>query len=64
MLGVLVEKRGELGMEFMDLLREWLELRELGMSDEDNRSIPQRGLDRERMAELEHEINKRARGEL
>ena len=51
-------------MEFMDLLREWLELRELGMSDEDNRSIPQRGLDRERMAELEHEINKRARGEL
>ncbi len=50
-------------MEFMDLLREWLELREIGMAKEDNRPIPQSRSDRERMAELENEINRRARGE-
>ena len=51
-------------MEFMELLREWLELRERDMSEDESRPFQQRRLDRERMAELEHEINKRARGEL
>lgn len=52
-------------MEFMEMLREWLDLRDADSLDsEETRSIPQRSIDRARMDELEQEINKRMRGEL
>ena len=51
-------------MEFMDMLEEWLDLRDKDNSEEDTRSIPRRHDDRERKYELEEEINKRMRGEL
>lgn len=52
-------------MEFMDMLSEWLTLRDKDNIDgEDTRSIRTRQLDRERMDELEQEINRRMRGEL
>ena len=46
-------------MEFMDMMREWLDLRDAEKSEEDLRSIPQRALDRDRMLELEQAINAR-----
>lgn len=51
-------------MEFMDMLREWLELRDEDLDVEDTRSISRRADDWERMYELEQEINKRMRLEL
>lgn len=51
-------------MEFMDLLREWLDIRDRQNAEEDNRPIATRQFERERMAELTDEINKRVRGEL
>ena len=51
-------------MEFMDMLKEWLDLRDRENAEDDNRPIPKRQIERERMAELEDEINRRARGEL
>jgi len=51
-------------MEFMDMLREWIDLRDRQNAEEDNRPIDTRYRERERMAELEEEINRRARGEL
>ena len=50
-------------MEFMDMLREWLALRDRQNDEEDNRPIDTRYREQERMAELEEEINRRARGE-
>ena len=53
-------------MEFMDMLKEWLSLRDKDNDPNDvcNRTIPMRKIDGERMEELEFEINKRMRGEL
>lgn len=44
-------------MEFMAMLREWLDLRDKESAEVDNRPIPERRLDYERMADLEREIN-------
>lgn len=46
-------------MEFMDMLTEWLDLRDKENAEEDNRPIPTRHQERERMAELANEINRR-----
>jgi hypothetical protein len=53
-------------MEFMDMLKEWLDLRDEDNDPEEvcNRSLDVRTQDRNRMEDLEHEINKRIRGEL
>ena len=61
-------------MEFTDLLAEWLGLRDIDLRVEAEacgeqprpwpRSLHQRQIDRERMSELAHEMNKRMRGEL
>jgi hypothetical protein len=51
-------------MEFMEMLREWLDLRDRQNAEEDNRPIDTRYREGERMAELENEINRLARGEL
>lgn len=50
-------------MEFMDMLREWLDLRDRENAEEDNRPIPTRQIERARMAGIEDEINRRVRGE-
>ena len=47
-------------MEFMDMLREWLDLRDRQNAEEDNRPIDTRYREQDRMAELEDEINRRA----
>ena len=51
-------------MEFMEMLEEWLNLRDLENAEDERRSIPERRMAISRMEELEQEINKRMRGEL
>lgn len=52
-------------MEFMEMLREWLDFRDADSFDrEDTRPIHKKSDDLARMDELEQEINKRMRGEL
>ena len=52
-------------MEFTELLEEWLELRDVMNSDEeDMRQSIKRTEDINRMADITDEINKRMRGEI
>ena len=51
-------------MQFMDLLEEWLRLREMGKDRELYTSEDRKQSNYERKQEIEDEINKRMRGEL
>jgi len=51
-------------MEFMEMLEEWLALRDAGKVGIDSRLYPQQYIDTFRKLELEQELNKRMRGEL
>jgi len=51
-------------MQFMDLLKEWLRLREMENDRELIRLPENRQKDWLRMYEIEDELNRRARGEL
>ena len=51
-------------MEFMDMLKEWLQLRDMDKDRELTRLPETKGRDWCRMDELEEAINKKMRGEL
>ena len=51
-------------MQFMDLLKEWIRLREIEADPDPCMSDGHKHWNYERTQEIEHEINKRIRGEL